>query len=322
VLDTLCSERFVDKSPREVFASLLDEGTYLCSISTFYRILRANNCAKERRAVVRRTHYARPELLAQGPNEVWSWDITKIKGAQKWTYFYLYVMIDIFSRYVVGWMVATRENAQLAKSFIRETLAKYSINPEDLTIHSDRGAPMTAKTTSQLHADLGVLQSLSRPHVSNDNPFSEAAFKTIKYSAGFPDRFSNAQIARSFCNGFFDWYNKDHRHVGLQLFTPEMVHFGLVDQVAAKRQATLDAAYARNPSRFSKMPMVKLPDTAVYINPPESSSCASRAGGAEQIVVDAQDWKGEPKAITGAEGSNFGEGRSPPLNQATACGFT
>lgn len=268
VLETLCLEDYVDKSPREVFASLLDEGKYICSVSSMYRVLRAHNCVAERRNQARRTHYARPELLATGPNQVWSWDITKLKGPKKWSYFHLYVMMDIFSRYIVGWMVATRENAKLAQAFINETVEKYAIDPTGLTIHSDRGSPMTAKSTSQLHADLGVLKSLSRPQVSNDNPFSEATFKTIKYSAGFPDRFANIQEARAFAIEFFAWYNKEHHHDGLESFTPEMVHFGLVEQIAKQRQEVLNKAYLANPSRFSKPPIVKLPALEVYINPP------------------------------------------------------
>jgi transposase InsO family protein len=233
-----------------------------------YRILSANNCVAERRNQARRTHYAKPELIATGPNQVWSWDITKLKGPKKWSYFYLYVMMDVFSRYVVGWMVASHENAKLAQAFIAETVSKYAIEEGELTIHSDRGAAMTAKSTSQLHVDLGIIQSLSRPQVSNDNPFSEATFKTIKYSAGFPDRFENIHIARSFAAEFFVWYNKEHHHEGLESFTPEMVHFGFVEQVAKQRQDVLNAAYRANPSRFSKPPVVKLPALAVYINPP------------------------------------------------------
>jgi putative transposase len=271
ILETLCLERFVDKSPREVFATLLDEGVYLCSVSSMYRILRANSCVSERRNQARRAHYTKPELIATAPNQVWSWDITKLKGPKKWSYFYLYVMMDIYSRYVVGWMVASRENAKLAQAFINETVAKYDVKQGELTIHSDRGAPMTAKTTSQLHADLGILQSLSRPQVSNDNPFSEATFKTIKYSAGFPERFENIQISRAYSVGFFSWYNKEHHHEGLESFTPEMVHYGLVEQVAKQRQEVLNAAYRANPSRFSKPPVVKLPAQEVYINRPLSA---------------------------------------------------
>ncbi len=273
ILDTLCIERFVDRSPREVFATLLDEGVYLCSVRSMYRILKAHSCVSERRNQARRTHYARPELIATAPNQVWSWDITKLKGPKKWSYFYLYVMMDIYSRYVVGWMIASRENAKLAQVFINETVAKYAIDPKSLTIHSDRGSPMTAKSTSQLHADLGILQSLSRPQVSNDNPFSEAAFKTIKYSAGFPERFENVQLSRAYSSEFFSWYNTEHRHEGLELFTPEMVHFGRVEHIAKQRQEVLNEAYRANPSRFSKPPVVKRPPLEVYINRPHEVGC-------------------------------------------------
>lgn len=313
ILETLCSERFVDRSPREVFATLLDEGIYLCSIRSMYRVLNENGCAKERRAVARRTDYVKPELIATSPNQVWSWDITKLKGHKKWSYYYLYVMIDIFSRYVVGWMVASRETAQLAQAFIRETTEKHGINPEELTIHSDRGSAMTAKTTSQLHVDLGILQSLSRPQVSNDNPFSEATFKTLKYSAGFPDRFENQLMARAFCNGFFPWYNDEHKHSGLELFTPHMVHYGLVKEVARKRQATLDSAFLKNPSRFSRTPKVNMPDTEVYINPPPKSTCSSHAGHAEKYLEEMQVLRGEPNAKINSAKMCFGEGQHQPL---------
>lgn len=320
ILEVLCSERFVDRSPREVFATLLDEDIYLCSIRSMYRILRENNCAKERRAVARRTDYVKPELIATAPNQVWTWDITKLKGPKKWNYFYLYVMVDIFSRYIVGWMVATRETAQLAQVFIRETTAKYGINPDTLTIHSDRGSSMTAKTTTQLHVDLGILQSLSRPQVSNDNPFSEATFKTIKYSAGFPNRFENATIARSFCAGFFPWYNDEHKHTGLELFTPHMVHYGLVEEIAKKRQQTLLGAYLKNPSRFSRTPKVCLPNMEVYINPPSKSACASQVGNAENIVEEVQVLRGEPNAKIKSKKIAFGEGRQQPLKSELPAG--
>lgn len=288
ILETLCLERFVDRSPREVFATLLDEGVYLCSVRSMYRILSTNSCVSERRNQARRTHYAKPELIATAPNQVWSWDITKLKGPKKWNYFYLYVMMDIFSRYVVGWMVASRENAKLAQAFINETVAKYAIDQSKLTIHSGRGAPMTAKSTSQLHSDLGILQSLSRPQVSNDNPFSEAAFKTIKYSAGFPERFENIQIARVFSSEFFAWYNKEHHHEGLESFTPEMVHFGLVEQITKQRQEVLSAAYHANPSRFSKPPVVKLPALEVYINRPLPLSAGVDVIPQAKIPVEAR----------------------------------
>jgi len=307
VLEVLCSEEFVDKSVREVYAHSLDKGEYLCSVSTMYRILNAQSCVKERRKIARRAHYTAPELIATSPNEVWSWDITKLKGAQKWTYYYLYVMMDIYSRYVVGWMVASRENAALARVFIRDTTERHGIEEGSLTIHSDRGSPMTAKTTSQLHADLGILQSLSRPQVSNDNPFSESTFKTLKYSAGFPDRFPNIQTAREFCHGFFSWYNDEHMHSGLALFTPEMVHFGRVSEVAKHRQMVLNDAFSKNPSRFSRAPRVATPPDAVFINPPvPNQACALLSASADLSSASAQ-------ARGVSQASKLGEGRRQPL---------
>ncbi len=215
VLDTLCEERFVDRSPVHVHATLLSEGNYLCSSRTMYRILAANKSSKERRNQRRHPNYTKPELLAQAPNQVWSWDITRLRGPKKWSASYLYVMMDIFSRYVVGWMIASTENADLAGQFIKQTYNKHAIDPETLTIHSDRGAPMTAKTTGELLIDLGVARSLSRPQVSNDKPFSEATFKTLKYHSTFPNRFEHPDVARQFCSTFFEWYNNDHCHSGV-----------------------------------------------------------------------------------------------------------
>jgi putative transposase len=272
VLDVLHSKRFVDTAPAEVVATLMDEKKYLCSERTMYRILASEDEVRERRNQLRHPHYAKPELLATGPNQVWSWDITKLKGPTKWTYFYLYVMIDIFSRYVVGWMVAQRENAELAKRLIRESCDKEGIEPEQLTIHSDRGSPMKAKTTGQLLADLGVTKSHSRPHVSNDNPFSESQFKTFKYRPGFPERFGGQQHALSWSRVFFPWYNQVHRHSGIAMLTPEMVHRGQADAVLAQRHEVALAAYHAHPERFVNGPPkpVAAPH-AVWINPPEQS---------------------------------------------------
>ena len=213
VIDLLHSERFLDDAPRQVYAALLDEGQYYCSIRTMYRILKAEHGdVKERRRQVSRPVYEKPELLASKPNEVWSWDITKLKGPVKWTYFYLYVVLDIFSRYVVGWMVAHRESAALAKRLIQETCIKQDISYGQLTIHADRGSSMKSKCVAELMADMGVTKTHSRPHVSNDNPYSEAQFKTLKYCPKFPQRFGSIQDARSFCRDFFTWYNQEHRH--------------------------------------------------------------------------------------------------------------
>ena len=268
-LAVLHSERFVDTAPAEVVATLLDEEKYLCSERTMYRILASEDEVRERRNQLRHPHYAKPELLATGPNQVWSWDITKLKGPVKWTYFYLYVMLDIFSRYVVGWMVAQRESSQLAKRLIRESYEREGIEPGQLTIHADRGSPMKAKTTGQLIADLGVTKSHSRPHVSDDNPFSESHFKTYKYRPGFPDRFGSQQHALSWSRVFFPWYNQDHRHSGIAMLTPEMVHRGWAEVILGQRHEVALAAYYAHPERFVNGPprQVALPH-AVWINPP------------------------------------------------------
>ncbi len=272
VLDVLHSERFVDTAPAEVVATLMDEKKYLCSARSMYRILASEDEVRERRNQLRHPNYEKPELLATGPNQVWSWDITKLKGPAKWTYFYLYVMLDIFSRYAVGWMVAQRENAVLAKRFIRETCDKEGIKQEQLTIHSDRGSPMKAKTTGQLLADLGVTKSHSRPHVSNDNPFSESLFKTFKYRPGFPKRLGCQQDALSWSRKFFAWYNQHYRHSGIAMMTPEMVHRGQAVAVLDKRHEVALAAYNAHPERFVNGPPqpVATPH-AVWINPPENS---------------------------------------------------
>ena len=289
VLAVLHSERFVDRSPGQVYATLLDEGSYLCSERTMYRILEKHQEVKERRNQRKHPTYTKPELLATGPNEVWSWDITKLRGPVKWTYFYLYVILDIFSRYVVGWMVATRETAALAKQLIEETCTKQGIGPGELVLHADRGSPMKAKTTALLLADLGVGKSHSRPHVSNDNPFSESQFKTLKYNPQFPDRFGSPMDARAFCGPFFQWYNTEFRHSGIAMMTPEMVHYGLAEDVRAKRQGVLAVAYAAHPERFvgGKPTSPELPN-AVWINPP-----AARQGQ----IIKAVGCAGEQEAV-------------------------
>jgi len=272
VLATLHSERFVDQSPAAVYARLLDEGRYLCSQRTMYRLLEDAGELRERRDQLRHPVYARPELLASRPNEVWSWDITKLLGPTKWSYFYLYVLLDIFSRYVVGWMVAHRESAQLAKRLIAESARKQSIEPGQLTVHADRGSSMTSKPVAFLLADLGVTKTHSRPSVSNDNPFSEAQFKTLKYRPEFPDRFGSIEDSRAFCVGFFDWYNNRHYHSGLALLTPTTVHHGNSATVIERRSAVLAAAYAAHPERFvRRVPRPAEPPTAVWINPPKSA---------------------------------------------------
>jgi putative transposase len=269
VLDVLHSARFQDRSPTEAYATLLDEGVYLASERTFYRLLAAHGETTERRAQLRHPAYAKPELLATRPNEVWSWDITKLLGPTKWTYFYLYVILDIFSRYVVGWMVAHQELAALAQRLIAETLVKQEIAVGQLTIHADRGSSMTSKPVAFLLADLGVTKTHSRPHVSNDNPYSEAQFKTLKYRPDFPERFASIEAARSFGQEFFPWYNTEHRHAGIGLLTPEALHYGRAPEVHAKRAAVLQAAYAAHPERFvNQVPIPPPLPTAAWINPP------------------------------------------------------
>jgi putative transposase len=238
VLDELHCDRFVDKSPGEVWATLVDEGVYLCSERTMYRILADNEEVKERRNQLKHPEYMKPELLAEEPNEVWSWDTTKLRGPVKWTYFYLYVILDIFSRYVVGWMVAPRETAGLAQMLIKESCKKQAIDPEQLTIHANRGSPMIAKTTAQLYMTLGINKSHSRPHISHDNPYSESQFKTLKYRPGFPDRFGSLQDAVAFCRHFFTWYNTEHRHSGIGMLAPEVVHYGLAKESSINKMNT------------------------------------------------------------------------------------
>ena len=272
VIETLHSDRFRDKAPYEVYATLLDEGHYYCSIRTMYRLLALEHgCVKERRRNHQRSHYQKPELLATGPNEVWSWDITKLKGPVKWTYFYLYVILDIFSRYVVGWMVAHREQKALAKRLIEQSCLKQNIEPGQLTVHADRGSSMKSKAVAHLLADLGVTKTHSRPHVSNDNPYSEAQFKTLKYCPAFPEQFGSIQDARAFGQSFFHWYNKEHRHSGIALMTPEQVHYGLNEKVFNFRSQVLEQAFQKNPNRFKgEMPKPLPLPKAAWINKPST----------------------------------------------------
>ena len=273
LLEVLHSPRFVDAAPEQVYATLLDEGVYLASSRTMYRLLAEHGEVRERRDQLRRPAYARPELLATGPNQLWSWDVTKLRGPQKWSYYYAYVILDVYSRYVVGWMVAQREAAVLAEQLISDTVTKQGIARGALTIHADRGSSMTSKPVVQLLSDLGVTRSHSRPHVSNDNPYSEAHFKTLKYRPTFPRRFGSIEDARSFFRRFVRWYNEDHRHSGIGLHTPESVHYGHAADVRDNRAATLASAYATHPERFvnGRPEPPELP-TAVWINPPIASN--------------------------------------------------
>ncbi len=273
VVEVLASPRFVDRSPAEVFATLLDEGAYLCSERTMYRVLAQSQPVRERRNQRQHPQYAKPELMATAPNQVWSWDITKLLGPKKWTYFYLYVLLDIFSRYAVGWMLADRENSALAGRLIEETCHKQGVEPKVLTLHSDRGAPMTSKCTAQLLADLGVTRSLGRPRVSDDNPFSEAQFKTLKYHPGFPSRFLDIEQAKAFCRSFFPWYNTEHRHGGISMLTPDDVHHDRAQAVLTQRQRILQAAWAAHPERFVRgIPTPSPLPEAVWINPPDPAN--------------------------------------------------
>ncbi len=271
-LDLLDSERFMDQAPRAVHTALLDEGRYICSVRTMYRILTLEGEVRERRNQRQHPQYVKPELLATKPNQVWSWDITKLKGPAKWTMYYLYVILDIFSRYVVGWMVATMESSELAKRLIADTYRKQEIQPEQLTIHADRGSSMKSKPVAFLLADLGVTKTHSRPYVSDDNPYSEAQFKTLKYRPDFPKRFGSIEDSRAFCQSFFRWYNTEHYHSGIAMLTPESVHYGNADQIIKARTQTLEAAFEANPSRFKgKPPRPEALPEAAWINKPNDS---------------------------------------------------
>lgn len=272
VLDTLGSERFADTAPASVHATLLDEGRYLGSVRTMYRLLKARSGCAERRNQRRHIAYAKPELLATSPNQVWSWDITKLKGSAKWTYFHLYVILDIFSRYVVGWLIAERESAELATQMICETVARHDVIPGKLTLHADRGASMRSKPVAALLADLGVIKSHSRPYVSDDNPYSESHFKTMKYRPNFPDRFQSIEEARAFCQTFFSWYNDEHRHSGLGYVTPAAMHAGVAIAIYDQRALVLHHAFVRHPNRFKHChPHPPALPTVAGINLPKSA---------------------------------------------------
>ena len=269
ILDVLRSPRFVDLSPAQVFHILLDEGRYLASVSTYYRLLRANGEVRERRRQATHPPRVRPELVARRPLVVWSWDITKLKGPKKGEYYDLYVVLDIFSRYVVAWCVAPSESGELAKELIADAVARHQVPPGQLTVHADRGSSMTSNPVVELLAFLGIGRTHSRPHVSNDNPFSESQFKTLKYCPAFPERFGCIEDARTFCETFFTYYNHEHRHSGIGYHTPASVHYGTATEVRAQRQITLDAAYTANPARFRhrRPEPPKLP-TVAWINEP------------------------------------------------------
>jgi putative transposase len=286
VLDVLHSERFVDQSPAEVQATLLEEQTYLCSTRTMYRILADAHEVRERRDQARHPAYAKPELVAMAPNQIWSWDITKLKGPIPYLYYSLYVILDLFSRYVVGWMVAAHENARLAQRLIDATCRKQGIGPNQLTIHADRGAPMRSKLVAELFSDLSIAASHSRPRVSNDNPFSEAQFRTVKYRPEFPERFGSLEHGRTVSRDLFAWYNDAHHHSGLSYLTPADVHYGRAAATLAARHRTRVAAYAAHPERFVQgPPRLEILPHAVWINPPTKSTDQD-ASGATIVTPD------------------------------------
>ena len=276
ILAELHSERFLDSSPAQVWATLLDEGTYLASERTMYRLLEARHgSVRERRDQLTHPAYQWPELLATRPNEVWSWDVSKLKGPAKWACFHLYVILDVFSRYTVAWTVQQRESAELATALIGQAAEQQKIEPGQLTVHDDRGTAMRSKPVAFLLADLGVLKTHSRPYTSTDNPYSEAHFKTLKYRPEFPARFDSIEQARAFCRSFFDWYNHQHRHSGIGLMTPAAVHHGRATELHAERARVLTAAYQTTPERFVRRPPTP-PDlpTAVWINKPATEEAA------------------------------------------------
>ena len=270
VLDHLRSERFVDKTPYQMFNTLLDEGVYLCSLRTMYRLLESQGENRERRIQRNHRDAIKPELIATRPNEVWSWDVTKLLGPKKWVYFYLYVILDIYSRYVVGWLIADRESKELARQLIHESALKQGIQHDQLTLHSDNGPIMISHTVAQLLDDLGITKTHNRPYTSNDNPFSESQFKTLKYCPEFPGRFPDINSSEVFSRKFLTWYNMDHYHSGISWLTPESVHYGRGADVLEKRHQTLLRVYFENPMRFNnKIPKLKQLPAAVYINPPQ-----------------------------------------------------
>lgn len=285
--ELLRSERFVDQAPRTIYATLLDEGQYICSWCTMYRILKRDTASRERRTQRRRPQYAAPELLATAPRQVWSWDITKLRGPTPGVWYNLYVVLDIFSRNIVGWLLDRREEAALAKALIAESCRREGIPPNLLTLHADRGAPMTSKTLAELLIDLGVAQSHSRPSISDDNPYSEAQFKTMKYGSSYPERFASLEAARAWMRWFVDWYNQEHKHSGIALLTPDVVHRGQAAEVIAARQATLDVAYERHPERFVHgRPQAPQLASEVGINLPRTSATEPTTATAEGLPME------------------------------------
>jgi len=321
VLDTLHETRFVDQAPAEVYATLLDESQYMCSERTMYRILKANAEVRERRDQLRHPSYAKPELLATGPNQLWSWDITKLLGPATWKYFQLYVMIDVYSRYVVAWMVAPEESATLAAKLVSEACTRQGIERGQLTLHADRGAAMTSKLLAHLLADLGVTKTHSRPHVSDDNPYSESQFKTMKYRPEFPERFGSLEDARTFCVAFFDWYNNEHHHGGLGLHTPHDVHHGLAEERRTARAQVLAAAHAAHPERFVHgAPTPPALPTAVWINKPQKDTAQPPAQRAEERIADVVANSGRAQEGSRAQAAESAERSAQPTLDASEHG--
>lgn len=290
VLETMNSEEFCDQPPRQIWATLLDRGAYLAHWRTMYRILTENNQVKERRNQIRHVVYEKPELLATGPNQLWSWDITKLRGPQKWTWYSLYVIMDVFSRYIVGWMIANRERAALAKELIETTCQRQAVDRNQLTIHADRGSSMMSKTLAQLMVDLGIEKSHSRPQVSNDNPYSEAQFKTMKYRPGYPKRFGSIEDARGWAREFFTWYNEEHHHSGLGLMPPRAIHYGEGAALRTQRAQVLAAAYAAHPERFVRgTPILPSLPEAVWINKPKEVDVTDSKPHETEIVIQPKE---------------------------------
>ncbi len=284
LLDTLYSERFADAAPAAMHAMLLDEGRYLGSVRTMYRLLNTQGSSRERRRQFTHPPYVKPELLAVAPNQAWSWDITKLKGPAKWTCFHLYVILDIFSRHVVGWLIAERESADLAEQLIADSVSRHDVQRGMLTLHADRGAAMRSKPVAALLADLDIAKSHSRPHVSDDNPYSESQFKTMKYRPDFPARFGCIADARAHCQAFFAWYNTEHRHSGIGYMTPQAVHYGQAQALCEARQAALDAAFLATPRRFKgRRPEPHALPSAAWINPPPPEANAPKNESARTV---------------------------------------
>ena len=319
VRQVLNSERFQDAAPRQVYARLLDEQVYLCHWRTMYRILKEHDQVRERRHVRRHPTYAKPTLLATGPNQLWSWDITKLYGPAKWVYYYLYVILDVFSRYVVGWLIAEVEQAELAELLISQSCIKQGILKHQLTLHSDRGSPMKAKTLNQLLTDLGIAKSHSRPHVPDDNPYSEAQFKTLKYHPAFPDQFASPVAARTWTSAFFTWYNNDFYHSSLGLLTPASVHYGQAELILSQRQQVLQAAYSAHPERFGRgQPHLPQLPTQVWINQPQPTTILLPNPNSDQLILETVSPAGPASALSqpGAQtGSRVAAGQAPaPLD--------